>query len=836
MRRLPERPSWTISPIHSDSHDHVSRVPHRLQYLRSGRPYARRNPKLALRLLRATSRLGVPGAIPAPPELLPLGARVLAQGYLNRFALPLLNGWLLPTWMRRQTDPASPLFVPRSVHNLMINQTERNWTALGIPGQTHPIESIVDKHGLLTPVPGGPSLDWWVRIEKMGAKHVAPSTVAPSDMQVVQRFQDGLPVVVSAYEMSGLRVSSEVWMLPHQQGDWAAMQVVLFNIADLPLSGAFMFALRPYNPEGISPIYNISFNGATLRADGHSGPFTWPKPEGYALSTLSSGDLFQSSEFQAKSSRSALEQGEVSKVIDPHGFAHGVLCYRFSIEPWEEAEFLAFMPVHTRKPDRQTNTRPLFSTQTSDVQSKIQSPDPQLYSRLKATTTLEWRSLLESGMRLSLPHRDLQASWEANRAHVLSLHDGDIITPGPDIYHNFWLRDATYMAHALSICGYVEAAVQLLRGFVKWQRRDGLFTSHRGEWDSTGQALWAIGQHLALHPDAALEAEFRPAVARGSRWITHTLARSPDGLMPPGISSEHLGPPDRYYWDNLWSLAGLKATEQLLGPITATRSEKAAARLRHNLNKAWQADIAALGRQAIPAAPGRGIDLGMIGNLVASFPLSLVPDNNPLLHGTLDALQESTFYEGALFVNTGHSGWGTYLNMRIAGCYILQGSPKGWEMMRRLLKLASPTFNWPEAIHPHSLGGSAGDGHHGWASAEWLMLVRAMLLQEKDETLTITPALPKDWLVQSGQISVENAPTHFGPLSYNIEWDDGGHTIRLQLDTAWRTTPKEILWKLPVPLQSATADGIPISPNQADVLLPPSAKAIEVERIAKAEL
>ncbi len=110
----------------------------------------------------------------------------------------------------------------------------------------------------------------------------------------------------------------------------------------------------------------------------------------------------------------------------------------------------------------------LKEAEVTNPKSKIQNPksalSPRYYSRVKAATTLQWRALLDSGMRVSLPHRELQASWEANRAHVLALHDGDEITPGPDIYHSFWFRDATYMAYALSTCGYVEAARQSAEG------------------------------------------------------------------------------------------------------------------------------------------------------------------------------------------------------------------------------------------------------------------------------------------------------------------------------------------------------------------------------------
>src|SRR5205085_9996758 len=103
------------------------------------------------------------------------------------------------------------------------------------------------------------------------------------------------------------------------------------------LSGIFRFALRPYNPEGISTVYYISFDGSTLRADLHGLLTTWPRPDGWRLSGLNGGDLFE--QLQARG-------GRVRRSLrDPHGLAHGVLEYGFHVEPGEEAEFLAFMAV-----------------------------------------------------------------------------------------------------------------------------------------------------------------------------------------------------------------------------------------------------------------------------------------------------------------------------------------------------------------------------------------------------------------------------------------------------------------------------------------------------------
>jgi hypothetical protein len=168
------------------------------------------------------------------------------------------------------------------------------------------------------------------------------------------------------------------------------------------------------------------------------------------------------------------------------------------------------------------------------------------------------------------------------------------------------------------------------------------------------------------------------------------------------------------------------------------------------------------------------------------------------------------------------------LNMRLAGCRLLQGSPKGWEAMLWLLRHASPTYNWPEAIHTRSLGGSAGDGQHGWASAEWLLLVRALLFQEERHRLVLTPALPQDWLESPGFLSVDKAPTRFGPLTYRVEWDDA-QTIRLEISPQWRSTPPEVVWHIPGTIRSATVDGISLKPTPGGLVLPRDATNVTIE-------
>jgi hypothetical protein len=146
-----------------------------------------------------------------------------------------------------------------------------------------------------------------------------------------------------------------------------------------------------------------------------------------------------------------------------------------------------------------------------------------------------------------------------------------------------------------------------------------------------------------------------------------------------------------------------------------------------------------------------------------------------------------------------------------------------------MLRLASPTYNWPEAVHVKSRGGSAGDGHHGWASAEWLLLVRALLLSEEAGGPSIAPALPSEWLRVEGQVSAAEAPTRYGPLSYALAWGDEGRVMRLDLEGRWRRRPARVTWRVPGRVRSVSVDGVSVPPV-GKVAIPPGARTVEVER------
>ena len=97
-----------------------------------------------------------------------------------------------------------------------------------------------------------------------------------------------------------------------------------------------------------------------------------------------------------------------------------------------------------------------------------------------------------------------------------------------------------------------------------------------------------------------------------------------------------------------------------------------------------------------------------------------------------------------------------------------------------------------------------GDGHHGWAAADFLSLVRNLLVREVAGTgeLALCSMLPPAWAGQA--IEVHDAPTHFGPVSFAVRWHgdrpallwdlrgrDGKGPVRITapaLDPEWSTS------------------------------------------------
>jgi hypothetical protein len=95
--------------------------------------------------------------------------------------------------------------------------------------------------------------------------------------------------------------------------------------------------------------------------------------------------------------------------------------------------------------------------------------------------------------------------------------------------------------------------------------------------------------------------------------------------------------------------------------------------------------------------------------------------------------------------------------------------------------------------------------------AAFLERFRNLLVMEQGDSLWITRAVPRVWLEQGQHITVKNAPTHFGVLSYEITSDVDHGQISATIDLPSRNPPKAVLLRLrhpqSLPIKSVTVNG-----------------------------
>lgn len=699
-------------------------------------------------LLARIEAFGQPSEVAQPIELLRAGVVLHARGLVNARVIQHNLDWVWPLWVERQFDPTDPAFIPRAFSITHVNLSHRSWTGLGVPRAE--VFPIVDPHGLVTPQLDGWSIDVWVlRADGSG--------IVPSRMRTVAQSLDcenGWTVRTSITERE-LRLSTKAACVASD----GVPELVLEVEASGGEGSVLAVAVRPYNPEGISFIEQIAVDAKTptLSINGRDSLRFSVPPSDYVLSTFRAGDSFHRvpTGVQPLGSAGGIGTATTCKV----GLASAVA--RFALE---------------------------------ETPRTIEVRIPLSVTRVP---TESWENALAGHCRIDFGDERLNHLYAASVGTLILLSPGDIY-PGPYTYRRFWFRDAGFIMNALLMVGLAAPAERCIDRFALRQTSDGYLASQAGEWDSNGVGLWAIERYCALAHRLPSAAWF-DLVRDAADWIiAKRVSEEGDarhrGLLPAGFSAEHLGPNDFYFWDDYWGVAGLEAAGALFDrygrPALAAMYRGAALDFRRAIDRAVVAAAATFARPAIPASPYRRMDAGAIGSIVGAYPLEIVPPTDPYLSGTVDYLFERCCRLGAFFQDMIHSGLNPYLTLHLAQVLLRQNDPRAHALFERVGELASPTAQWPEAVHPRTGGGCMGDGHHAWASAEWAVYCRSMFVREEGGALRIGTGLPIGWLRRARHLWCRGAATPFGTLTVEVESD--GDRVNIRWWGEWYGEPPPI--------------------------------------------
>lgn len=460
------------------------------------------------------------------------------------------------------------------------------------------------------------------------------------------------------------------------------------------------------------------------------------------------------------------------------------------------------------------------------------------FSDAEARVRSFWRGMLRKGIQISVPEAKVADTFKANLIDDMMARDhvGDdyIQTVNKLQYHAFWLRDGSNIAHAYEVAGYPELARQDLLFFLKTQRPDGLFLSQEGQYDGWGQAVWALGKYVQYTGDLNFARQVYPAVQKAVAWLKQARQQDSMHLMPASIphDDEFTHTMAHTTGFNFWALDGL---QQAIGMARALGNGADAADWQHEYD-----DYSATLQQAIKKVTARtggyitpGLDVSGgqdWGNMMALYPEQVLPLNDPDIPATIRATR-AKFAEGLM---TYGGRLHHYITMKDTETEVMLGEQQlALDDLYAVLVHTSSThagFEW--GVRPWADRDFGQDlAPHGWFSAEYIILLRNMLLREQGNELHLLSVLSPSWTRPGDHVDVTDAPTLFGPVSLHAAFRTGGMTLTLQ--QKFHAAPAEMVVHLPwyVRAGKATADGHEVAIHRGAITIPASTRRVEVEWI-----
>ncbi len=496
----------------------------------------------------------------------------------------------------------------------------------------------------------------------------------------------------------------------------------------------------------------------------------------------------------------------------------------------------------------------------------IGGEDARLHFRGKAdwarAVEAYWKTVMEPAMQIDLPDPFLADVIRASQVHCLMAARNE--DQGRHIAA--WIASDRYgpleseaqaVIRGMDLMGHDQFARRSLDFFVERYHSSGYLTTGY-TLIGTGWHLWTLTDHFDRTQDREWLARVAPKVAGCCEWIVRqrqkTRAidasgqeRPESGLMPPGVVADWNRYAYRFFADALY-YAGLSNCSRVLAEVRHPRASafaNEAQQYRRDILRAYRwnqarSPVVRLGSGAwVPPAPSMLYCFGDVGrffpgedwNRTWAGDIEIGAHHlaaNGILDPTSDEVAWITDYmEDVQFLLTGMGDYPGEQSRQDP--FNLGGFAKVQPYYGRLIEIyaarddvkpyvrayfnAIPSLVSRENLsfweHFHN-GGAWNKTHEtGWFLAQ----TRMMLVMERGQELWLAPFVTDQWLKDGMKLSVRNAPTRFGKVSYAITSAARRGSIEATIDPPTRNAPREIVLRLRhpegKPMRSVSVGGKP---------------------------
>jgi hypothetical protein len=405
---------------------------------------------------------------------------------------------------------------------------------------------------------------------------------------------------------------------------------------------------------------------------------------------------------------------------------------------------------------------------------------------------------------------------------------------GPTCYRGTWAADGAFLLETAAYLGRASEARAGLENQADGDTGPGGVTFSK----QMGLRIWTIWRHAQLTGDMQWLAHMWPRVERNMNQIiawrksTKSDPKAVNfGLMPPGYADGGLSEIRREYSNVYWTLAGekaaIEAAEKLGQPVAAD--------WKAEYQDYWNCFDKARNRDKLTDAAGNVyVPITMTGEpkyppqcaawafMQSVFPGRVFDRADPLMCGTL-AMLDASQREGLVY-GTGwlRNGIWNYAGSFYAHAHLWQGhGSKAAATLYAFGNHACPLLCWREEQNCKSEQyNECGDMPHNWASAEFVRLVRHLLVLERGNELHLLQGLPQSWTKPGKQTRLIDMPTSFGNIALTVTVAGDGRSARLLVDPPRREPLEKIVVHLEHfgrPISGVRLDGQPLGDKTSEV-------------------
>ncbi len=468
--------------------------------------------------------------------------------------------------------------------------------------------------------------------------------------------------------------------------------------------------------------------------------------------------------------------------------------------------------------------------------------------------------------------QDLITACARNILQAREVHDGlPEFQVGPTCYRNLWVCDGYYLLQTARYLGLPEDAERGTKALLRRVKPSGAILDIPEHTMETMISVATLVRQGELSGDKAVLEERWPIIMKAVAFMRSLREQArqgdPDapeyGLMPKAYADGGVGGIRAEYLTTLWTLAGfrhvVRAARWLGRQDDAQAVQADFDSLMADFRAHAQRDLRALpdGTPYLrmwmhgqsdhvikPDFKGRlmpwqklGLTSGAWAYCQSIYTGEILPPDDPLVLGLLRLFDRVDGSQG-LPENMGwlldRSMWSYGAAFAAQVCLYAGRPDKAVDYLYAFANHAAPTRVWREeqSLDDTGHGHANGDMPHNWASAEFIQLVRNLLVAERGDVLELLHGLPCEWATPGSRNAVEKTPTRFGPVTVDCRIDARGKgIIRAAINPAWSRQPNEVRIKLPpgTKTRSVRLDGRPVAPDRHGRLTMPLAASIRVE-------